>query len=246
MPSYISHTIMARDVYKKLKNNNVDLNYMLTYSLGGDLLKFSKCRYESHKKSKELFFKNMITYIKNNSLEDDSEILGVLYGHICHYALDDTMHPLVRKMAKECKPNKKNHGFIESYYDIYLVKEKYNEEINKYDNKALFKGKITKKISKMLDYSYDKTYNIKHLSRYYKLNIFLYKKIRYLYMIFNIKTIQNLTGYTNFININKNIDLLNNNNEIEYRNINNETRKDSFNNLYEESIRIALKEIEKI
>ena len=37
MPAYVSHTIMARDVYKNLNNKKVSLDYMITYSLGGDL-----------------------------------------------------------------------------------------------------------------------------------------------------------------------------------------------------------------
>ena len=237
MPSYVSHTIMARNVYEKQKTKNVDLNYMVTYSLGGDLTKFSKCRYESHNKSKEKFLKNMLYYIKTNNLENDPEILGVLYGHICHYAFDDTVHPLVRKMAKDCAPNKKNHSFIESFYDIYLVKEKYNKKINEYDNKELFKGKVTKKISKMIDYSYYKTYDLKHLSRYYKFNIWLYKKIKYLYMVLNIRTIQKFTGYTKFLEKNKNKDLLNEKTKI---------YPESFRNLYDKSINLALQEIEKI
>ena len=54
MPSYTAHTIMARDVYKKLKNKkDVSLDYMLTYSLGGDLTNFAKCRHTSHNKNRE-------------------------------------------------------------------------------------------------------------------------------------------------------------------------------------------------
>ena len=43
MPAYISHTVMAQDVFDKIGNRNVNIDYMLTYSLGGDLAKFSKC-----------------------------------------------------------------------------------------------------------------------------------------------------------------------------------------------------------
>ena len=250
MPSYISHTIMAREVYEKLKskrqNINVSLEYMLTFSLGGDLTKFSKCRYISHNKTKKEFFKNMIDYIKKNNLQEDNETLGVLYGHICHYAFDDITHPLVRRLTKECKQNKKNHRFIENYYDIYLAKEKQNKQVNKYNNKELFKGKMNKKITNIINYSYEKTYQIKNISKYYKFNIWLYKKIKYLYLIFGIKNFQKVTGYTRFLQDNRNIDLLNNNNKVDFKNQRNTLCKDSFDMLYNKAVERSLKAIREI
>ena len=44
MPAYICHTLIAREVYKKIYNENISKEYLITYSLGGDLCKFSKCR----------------------------------------------------------------------------------------------------------------------------------------------------------------------------------------------------------
>ena len=68
MPAYISHTLMARDVYNKL-DNDVNLNYMITFSLGGDLCKYSKCRKDSHNiKQKEFIYSdnyNIIKYFLN-------------------------------------------------------------------------------------------------------------------------------------------------------------------------------------
>ena len=164
MPSYVSHTIMARDVYKKLKDDSVDLDYMLTYSLGGDLSKLAKCRYQSHRlDTREKFFDSLIKYVLDNKLEKDPKVKGVIYGHLCHYAFDDLAHPLIRKLCKVCEPHKNNHGFLEIYYDIYLVDKKYKLPLSKYDNKVLFKGKMTKDISNMIDYAYHETYNCKHL-----------------------------------------------------------------------------------
>ena len=76
MPAYVSHTIMARDVYDRIDNKNVNLDYMLTFSLGGDLARFSKCRRISHKIKTEEFIDNMWEYIKNNNLLDDSRYIG--------------------------------------------------------------------------------------------------------------------------------------------------------------------------
>ena len=59
MPAYVSHTIMARDVYDRIDNKNVNLDYMLTFSLGGDLARFSKCKRTSHKIKTEEFIDNI-------------------------------------------------------------------------------------------------------------------------------------------------------------------------------------------
>ena len=245
MPSYVSHTIMARDVYKKI-NKEVSLEYMLTFSLGADLSKYSKCRYDTHHIKQDEFIYNMADYLVNNNLTNDKECLGVLYGHICHYVMDEVIHPLVRIVDKNCKRNKKNHTLIEGYYDNYLSKKICNKEINKYDNKEILKAKINKKISKMLNYSYQKTYNTSNISKYYKLNIFLYKKIKYLYKLFSLKTLKKISGFNKFISDNKNIDLQNNNRNINYKDSRGNNTHDNLDQVYKKSIEEALSYINKI
>ena len=247
MPAYVAHTLVARDVHKKLKNKqSVSLDYMLTHSLGGDLCEHAKCRYDSHHKNQKEFFENMCNYLKENNLKNDPELLGVLYGHICHYALDNTAHPLVRRVSGTCVRSKKNHGLIESHYDAYLIKKLYNTSVDKYDNKVLFKGKINKKVANMLDYAYEKTYNTKHVSRYYKLNIWLYKKIRLLYKIFGIPLLKKVSGFNKFMKTNKGIDLLNHNHNIKFKDINGKECNKDFDKLYEDSVKKALKDINEI
>lgn len=240
MPAYVSHTIMARDVYERISNKNVGLDYMITYSLGGDLCKYAKCRRDSHKIKKDEFIYNMCDYIKDNNMTRDSECLGVLYGHICHVIMDDILHPLIRKVDKTCIENKNNHTLIEGYIDSYLVKYKYNKSIDKYDNKVLFNGRMNEKVSKMIDYVYDKTYNCKNVSKYYKFNIFLYKKIRYLYKIFSVSMLKRISGFNKFINDNKDIDIFNNDSRIYYKDYLGYENNDSVIELYDESIEMAI------
>lgn len=164
MPSYISHSIMVRDVYGKVNNKNVSLNYMLTYSLGGDLARFSRCRRTCHREKMEEFIDNMWDYIKNNNLVNNRDYLGVLYGHICHYYMDMVCHPLIRKIDKiSIKVKVKSHTLIEGYIDSYLVKYKYNMDIEEFNTKYIFMSKI-KNIYKMIDYVYNKTYGVKYIS----------------------------------------------------------------------------------
>ncbi len=246
MPGYVSHTIMARDVYNKLNNKNINLDYMLTFSLGGDLCKYSKCRKDSHHIKQDEFIYNMADYLKQNNLVNNPKCLSVLYAHICHYCMDDTIHPLIRKIDKECIRNKKNHTLIEGYYDNYLCKNKLGLRVDKYDNKILFKGKLDKDISNMINYVYEKTYNVLNISKYYKFNIWLYKKIKYLYKLFGINLLKKFSGFNKFIKENNNIDLFNNNNKIEYKNYCNERCKNNLDSLYDESVKRSISYIKKI
>ena len=198
MPGYVSHTIMARDIYQKLNNKKINLDYMLTFSLGGDLTKYAKCRYATHHQKQEEFISKMIAYIKQNNLTNDGEILGVLYGHICHYEMDKIMHPLVYKLSNSCLKNKKNHTLIEGYIDNYLVNYKYHYMVDKYDNNEIFKGKVNKKIATMLNTVYQDVYDTKKISRYYKFNLWLYKKIKYLYKILGINILKKISSYNKF------------------------------------------------
>ena len=61
---------------------------MLTYSLGGDLARFSKCRRTCHKEKMEEFIDNMWKYIKDNEkaeykihYEEIRNILGFDIDH---------------------------------------------------------------------------------------------------------------------------------------------------------------------
>ncbi|MBQ9854278.1 MAG: hypothetical protein IJO57_04525 [Bacilli bacterium] len=200
MPAYISHLKMAQDVSENF--NNIDNEYMITFSLGGDLAKYSKCRVLSHKVKQDEFIINMCDYIKNNNLLDNKYLLGALYGHICHYVMDEIVHPLIREIDKKStKVNIKSHTLIEAYFDNYLL-EKYNLKEQK-----LLTGKV-RKIEKMIDYAYLKTYGIKNVSRSYKITKLLYSKI-HLIRIFKVDIIlSKLFNYRKFIKINKdNLDI---------------------------------------
>ena len=178
MPSFVSHIELSKDVSDKLCFDNVLTRYTSTYSLGGDLCRFSKCRRLSHRKKKEEFIFNMINYIKENKLTDNKEVMGILYGHISHYIMDDTMHPLVRLIDKESSPVRmKSHTLIEGMIDSYIVKYKYNKEIDEYLNKGMLIVRINRDGYKMINKVYEKTYGVKNVAISYILSKFVYGKI---------------------------------------------------------------------
>ncbi len=246
MPGFISHTVMARDVYNRLAKQNINLEYMLTYSLGGDLCKYAKCRYDSHHKDQDKFIYNMADYIKNNGFVNNKKMMAVLYGHICHYIMDDTIHPLVRKIDKTCLRNKKNHTLIEEYYDTYLVEQRINISKREYVKKRIVNARVDKKIAKMLNYVYMKTYNTGNVAKYYKINLFLYRRLRDVYRIFNTKLISKITGLNKFLVINKNIDLVNRNGSVNYQNSLSKEDNQSLLDLYEQGILLTLEYIKNV
>ena len=209
MPGFVSHMVMARDVYNKLDNKYVNLDYMIAYSLGGDLSKYSKCRYNSHHKDMDKFIYTMADYIKENNLINNEKIMGVLYGHICHYIMDDTIHPLVRSIDKSCIYGKNKHTLIELYYDNYLVNKRYHIKKKKYLKNKL-KVQNDKEINIMLDYVYNKVYHVNNLAKYYHFNLFLYRRLKNIYQVFG-DMVDKVRGLNRFVNNNK--DVINNNYE---------------------------------
>ena len=231
MPSFVSHIELSKDVSDKLCFDNVLTRYTCTYSLGGDLCRFSKCRRLSHRKKKEEFIFNMINYIKENKLTDNKEVMGILYGHISHYIMDDTMHPLVRLIDKESSPVRmKSHTLIEGMIDSYIVKYKYNKEIDEYLNKRMLIVGINRDGYKMINKVYEKTYGVKNVAISYILSKFVYGKIYLLIRLIGKNNLKKITGYDKFIAKNK--DVIDRNNKII--------------SLYEESVRLVVLEINRV
>lgn len=246
MPAYVSHAIMANDVYDRLDNKNVSLDYMLTYSLGGDLARFSKCRRLCHREKMEEFIDNMWKYIKDNGLVNNNDYIGVLYGHICHYYMDMVCHPLIRKLDKISNSVRvKSHTLIESYIDNYLVKYKYGINIEKFDTRYIFRGKV-RKIYKMIEYVYRETYGVKYVSFSYLITKLLYSKIRWLFIVFGKNNLIKMSSFDKYMDLNRNLDIVNDRVKIKYKNYAGEICDNKFIDLYEESISLSLCRINEL
>ena len=123
MPAYLSHAIMADQVYHEafkedLFRSFVDYEAMKTFSLGTDLAYYSKksC-HPSHNFRTQEFFLCMLSYIKEHCLWEDEKIMALLYGHICHYFLDIYWHPFVYYMERgfESSGLITNHMLMEGF-----------------------------------------------------------------------------------------------------------------------------------
>ena len=205
MAGTITHAYFAKDLYSKFDRNTKEnlKNYtenLKTYSQGHDIFFFTlnilnykqrKIGNYMHKNKTRDFFINMITYIKDNNLQNNYEIMSFLYGYIAHYCLDSTVHPYVtyktgifNKKKKETYKYNAKHSELESYIDAYMIKTKENILPNKFKiHKFCFNTKVSKELSKLIDYTFKKTYNFNNMSIYVKEGIknmkISYRLLRY-------------------------------------------------------------------
>ena len=132
------------------------------------------------------------------------------------------------------------------YYDNYLSLNKYDVRVDKYDNKKVLNAKTNKKISALIDSAYYKTYECKHVSRYYKFNLWLYRKIKYLYKVFSFKFLKRIVGMNKFLKDNSNIDLVNSCHDNSYKMSDGKEVYYSLEEVYNKSVKEAVNYIKKI
>ena len=191
MPSSVTHSYFASDIYNKFKNKSkINLNYLKVFGQGPDPYFF----YDFHlsRKAKEVHkintsmqhslvnkhFVTLINYINKMNYNDNVMVMSYLYGQICHFALDSTIHPFTIYMSGRYDEKDKNtykyngmHEKMEYYTDIYLIYQRENimpkkykvyNEIFKFDE---FNDELKDTIDKVVKevYSYDNVSTI-----YYK------------------------------------------------------------------------------
>ncbi len=262
MSALFTHYEYGKEVLNKLSdkqkdeiNNNID--YYNMFNQGWDNLfyylpkwhKIKKIGLNAHKNNVDNFFKNMIIYIKENNLEDNSMYTNMVYGFINHYVMDNIIHPYVNYLVKSINMP---HSKIEFMLDSKIRKDNKNS----YFRVAIPKIKNNKEFTNYLDLLFLKTYGVKNIGKkfikshnisYYLYRYFINDKHgikRFIYKLFwFIKPTEDnkLYEFTYYYKIfDKRI--LN-----EERNIWNHPKKKnekynySFNELYNYSIDIAVK-----
>lgn len=130
MPNYKTHSIHGELIFPYMnKRIFISKEDFKIYCFGFDTLILSDYQlFElQHKKDTKLYFETLISNIKKNKLQNNSEAMAYLYGQIDHFVLDMTIHPLIYYMTENL-PKKHlldNHALIEHEIDNY-IKDKYN------------------------------------------------------------------------------------------------------------------------
>ena len=204
MPSTMTHSYFAYDVYDKLsdKSKISDIENFKLYSQGTDPFMFynfllgkkskyfAKVQSRIHKTKTRDFFLNIMEYIIDNNLINNKDIVTFLYGNICHYFLDLWVHPLIYyKTGRFNRTDKTTYKYnalhqdMEFMIDRYLIlkREKIVPRRFKIHKEIFNNYKIDDEVIKCLDYAVSKTYEIDNIGKSYKKSVRMMKQFFYLF-----------------------------------------------------------------
>jgi len=169
MPCTYTHHIFAKDVLKAcnsdVKNrivNNENTFYVFAQSFDIAFFKNYSFGHYAHTHNSNLYFTNIIKYIRDNDLCDNSQVMAYLYGSVCHYVLDTIVHPYVFYKTgnfyyknKKTKKYKGHHNYLEYMIDAIIYEERTNKNIYKANlsNIMLPKIEFSKELSNTIDYA---------------------------------------------------------------------------------------------
>ena len=244
MPAYKTHMINSEILYKssikdkKIFKINIPKDKLKIFSLGHDLSFLTSIGFDyiSHNKNITLYFINLITYIKENKLYNDKNIMAYLYGHINHYYLDTLMHPYVYSIESSIPSLSliDNHKLYEHYIDEYFNYI--------YPTLTMFDIEFNKGLINTINTTYKKTFNKSNVYNSYKLSI------KFLKLLENNKDLLKMfkIDYDNFLSLFSTNELTNQNNDIWYNPFTKEKHNESINDLFNKSIYLSKEVIEVI
>ena len=119
------------------------------------------------------YFLNILNYLKKHQLENNPDALGYLFGSICHYALDSTCHPFVIYQTGSLDINKKyrgGHEKMEVMIDAIMYEKKEKKPLykEKLSNILLPKVTFSNELNNILNYTFNKTFNINNMGPKYE------------------------------------------------------------------------------
>lgn len=174
MSALHTHYKHGNDVLKKLYQKqqleiNSNINYYNMFNQGFDNLYyylFNRKYYrdfgiKAHKKNIDTFFYELITFIKENNLQDSYEVTSMLYGFINHYTLDTIVHPYINYQVKNLDiPHTKIEFMIDGQLD----------SINTSYKLLISKVKFTKNLKLTINHVFDKTYQKENIAKIFKIS----------------------------------------------------------------------------
>ena len=287
MPATLTHAKFAMDVYNLLDDTykTIDNKDFLKYKMfaqSTDPLMFynieslhkgkniRRLQFYFHTNKSQEFFIKLCQIIKDNKLYNDSSIISFLYGFICHYVLDSTIHPFViyktgffDKKNKDTYKYNGYHEYMETYLDNIMIKKMeknpysfkihdYSFDLKKFDNNLnMVINECFKSVFNINNM--DKIYykSLKQMRRFLKryrydklgIKLFFYKKID----LFSSKKIFRFYTLSYHTSLDNDDSFLNESRKVWYNPVDPSTKSnESFYDLYNKSIREACDIIYKV
>ncbi len=151
MPSLVTHALFTEDVLQKLHNPmlNAHRKVMITGGQGPDFLFFHNATFTHFFKPSPIrkygtkfhaehindFYASALWSIrreKDRKIRED--MIAYVCGHLCHWALDSTAHPLIYFRTGNCKGRSSwAHHRYESLLDAAMLKYKKNKTMADYN-----------------------------------------------------------------------------------------------------------------
>lgn len=168
MPALYTHYRLGLDVLNKLnekeqKQIKSNIEYYNMYNQGFDNLYYHfKWNYyrdfgvNAHKHDIDLFFQNIFTYIKENNLENESEITNIIYGFINHITLDTIIHPYINYQVNNLNIPHTKIEFMLDYHNY--IKDSNTKWHNKIYKTLIPKLKFNNNLLDFLNYIFLHTY----------------------------------------------------------------------------------------
>ncbi len=224
MAAPYTHNIYGKSVLQKLEKNTIVklekyIDYYNLFNQSFDNLFFynfympikgKKIRElgpYGHKNNVNLYFENIIKYLKDNYTD-----IGFAYlcGSINHYILDSHIHPFVFYKTGITKTNDKNyskyngmHAVLEFELDSFLYRATNKKSIRhiKSRNEIHRYLRFPKDLLDIIDYSFEKTFNVSNMGKIFnkayldsRLCYYLGFEDKYGFKKIIYKTIDKITG----------------------------------------------------
>lgn len=193
MPATYTHHIFTKDVFKTLPSSIThsfqdEINLFFLFGKSFDILFFSKYQLASfaHKNFVNLYFKNIIQYMRENHFIHNQKALAYLYGSICHYVMDSTIHPFVyyhtglyNSKDKLTRKYLGEHDRMEYMIDAILYQERNHKKIYQANMKKEVFSKVffTPEFNLLLDTVFFRTFQVSHGSKSIRKGYFHYQFI---------------------------------------------------------------------
>lgn len=176
MPTLYFHYKFGHNILDNLNKDeqnsiNSNIKYFDMFNQGFDNLYYypykwnyyRKLGVKCHKKNLDKFFTNLITYIKDNNLQNDSSVTNMLYGFINHLTLDTIMHPYINYQVNNLNIP---HGKIEFLLDFYIYDNLYHDKWHNKLYKALIpKLKFNDNLKNTIDYVFLNSYKENNIGK---------------------------------------------------------------------------------